>query len=61
MHWMSQHVVAVIALVAVFVGPFVSILVARRQIKASLVSANRQAWIKELRSTLADCIGKQIT
>ncbi len=60
MHWCSQHIEAIIALLAVLVGPAVAIIVAKLQIKASLVSANRQAWINDLRRTLADYMGKQV-
>jgi hypothetical protein len=44
------------ALVAVIVGPIVSVYVARRQIRASVVSANRQKWIDSLRDQLAEFI-----
>lgn len=59
---------AVTALVAVFVGPLVSIYVARKQIKvsadiaknqinASVVSSNRQVWINRLRDEVAALVG----
>lgn len=41
------------ALVAVIVAPLVQSRVAKRQIWAATVSANRQAWINLLRDTLA--------
>jgi triphosphoribosyl-dephospho-CoA synthetase len=44
---------AVTALVAVIVGPLVSIIVAKNQINASVVSSNRQSWINRLRDELA--------
>lgn len=47
---------AATALVAVIVGPLVSIYVVRRQIHASVVSANRQKWIDNLRDQLTDLI-----
>ena len=47
------------ALVAVIVGPVVSVYIARRQIRASVVSANRQAWINNLRDAIADYLAKQ--
>jgi len=52
--WRSRHagttqiITTSTALVAVIVGPFVTMRVARRQIKASVVSANQQAWINAL-------------
>lgn len=48
---------AVTALVAVIVGPLVSIFVAKNQINASVVSANRQTWINRLRDELATLVG----
>ena len=47
------------ALVAVILGPTISIYVARRQIRGSVVSANRQAWINSLRDALASYMSKQ--
>lgn len=47
---------AVTALVAVVIGPLVSIFVAKSQIQASVVSANRQSWINRLRDELATLI-----
>ena len=47
---------AVTALVAVVVGPLVSVYVVRRQIHASVVSANRQKWIDDLRDQLTELI-----
>ena len=44
---------AITALVAVIIGPLVSIFVAKNQINASVVSSNRQAWINRLRDELA--------
>lgn len=44
---------AATALVAVIVGPAVSMYVARRQIRASVVSTSRQKWIDSLRDDLA--------
>jgi hypothetical protein len=42
------------ALAATLISPFVSVYVARRQIRAALVSANRQAWINALRDDLSE-------
>lgn len=47
---------AITALVAVAVSPAVSIYIARRQIRASVVSTNRQKWIDQLRDQLAELI-----
>jgi hypothetical protein len=41
------------ALVAVIVGPLVQLRVAKKQIRSTTVSANRQAWINSLRDNLA--------
>ncbi|EKO3524382.1 hypothetical protein K7V76_004296 [Vibrio fluvialis] len=48
---------AVTAFVAVVVGPLVSIVVAKKQINASVVSTNRQTWINRLRDELATLVG----
>ena len=47
---------AATALVAVIVGPLVSIYVVRRQIHASVVLASRQKWIDNLRDQLTELI-----
>ena len=44
------------ALVASIVGPLVTLTVAKRQINASVLSANRQKWIESLRDMLAEFI-----
>ena len=44
---------AATALVAVVVGPVSAYLIAKRQITATVVSANRQAWINQLRDHVA--------
>ena len=44
----------VIALAAVVVGPVIQLQIAKRQIRAQLVSANRQKWIEDLRTRIAD-------
>jgi uncharacterized membrane protein len=54
-----QLITAATALVAVVVGPIVSVYVVRRQIRASVVSTNRQQWINNLRDTVADFVAKQ--
>ncbi len=43
----------VIALVAVIVGPLIQLRIAKRQIRSTTISANRQAWINRLRDDLA--------
>ena len=43
-----------VALVAVIVGPAVTWQIAKRQIQASVVSANRQNWINDFRDSVAD-------
>jgi hypothetical protein len=42
-----------IALAAVIVGPVVSLRIARAEIRATVLSANRQAWINILRDELS--------
>ena len=60
-----QWLTAVTALVAVIVGPLISLFIAkqqnatnryalRKQIEASTVSANRQTWINTLRDSIAE-------
>ena len=51
----------IVAVLAVVVGPYVSLTIARRQIRASLEASNkkitapmRQAWINKLRELLAE-------
>ncbi len=45
---------AVTALAAVILGPLVSIYVVRKQFAAQVLSGNRQEWINDLRSELAE-------
>ena len=49
---------SVIAFTALIVAPIVSIVIARMQIRAQLVSANRQKWIEELRSHIAQYVSE---
>jgi hypothetical protein len=44
------------ALVASIAGPFVTLLVAKRNFNATVLSANRQKWIESLRETLSELI-----
>jgi hypothetical protein len=47
---------AATALVASILGPVVTLVVARRQINANVVSVNRQKWIDALRDLLAELV-----
>ncbi len=47
---------AITALIAVAVGPIVSVYLSKRQIHASVVSSNRQKWIDNLRDQLSEVI-----
>ena len=51
-----EMVAAITALVAVVVGPLLSIYVARKQINAAALSTNRQDGINKLRNVLAELI-----
>ncbi len=44
------------ALVASIAGPFVTLIVAKRNFNATVLSANRQKWIESLRDMLAELI-----
>jgi hypothetical protein len=44
------------ALVSAAVGPLVSVFVASRQIRASLVSSNRERWAEALRDAIAEYV-----
>ena len=44
------------ALVASFIGPIITLTVARRQFNATVISASRQKWIETLRDMLAELI-----
>lgn len=54
-----QIITTTTALIAVVVSPVISIVVARKQIWASVVSSNRQKWIDNLRDTLAEFLSKE--
>lgn len=47
---------AATALAASVIGPCVTLMVAKRQFNANVISANRQAWIVTVRDTLAEMI-----
>lgn len=53
-----ETIMALIALAAVVVGPAISLEIAKRQIRAQLVSTNRQKWIEELRSHVAQYVSE---
>ncbi|EGR2355076.1 MULTISPECIES: hypothetical protein [Vibrio] len=44
------------ALLAVVVGPVVSLVIAKKQIKSSVVSKNRQDWIVSLRAQVSELV-----
>jgi hypothetical protein len=45
-----------VSLITAVLAPIVAIFVARRQIRATVVSVNRQKWIESLRDALAELI-----
>ena len=49
---------ALTALVASIVSPFVTIQTAKRQINASVISANRTRWLESLREQLATLVSE---
>jgi hypothetical protein len=49
-------ITATTAMIAGIAGPFVAYLVARKQIRASVISSNRESWIVALRDALAEYI-----
>ena len=49
----TEVIAALTALAAVTIGPFVTWHVGKKQIAAQVISSNRQAWINDLRDTLA--------
>lgn len=48
-----ETTMALIALAAVIVGPSIQLQIAKQQIRAQLVSANRLKWIEDVRSHVA--------
>ena len=56
----TQGLTAAAALAAAFLGPIATIIVGRRQIRANVVSANRQLWINALREDVAEFMEKEI-
>jgi hypothetical protein len=49
-----------VSLLTAIVAPAVAIYVARRQIRATVVSANRQKWIEQLRDVLSEFLAVHI-
>ena len=45
------------ALIASVAGPIVSMLVSRQQIRASVISNNRERWVEALPDCLAEYVG----
>ncbi len=54
-------VTACSALVSAAAGPLVSIVVASRQIRASLISNNRERWVEALRDSLAEYVALSVS
>jgi len=50
-------VTACTALMSAVVGPLISYVIARRQIRASVISNNRERWNESLLDSLAEYIG----
>lgn len=53
----ASVVASLTALLAVVFSPLVTLAVARRQLRGSVVSNNRQAWINELRKSVSEYAG----
>jgi hypothetical protein len=49
------------ALVSAVVGPAVSFMVSTRQIRANVISNNRERWLEELRDSIAEYVGLLLT
>jgi hypothetical protein len=52
----AASISALVALVVATTTPFVSFAIARKQIRATVVSTNRQAWINALRDDLSEML-----
>lgn len=46
----------IVAVLAVFFGPLIQLFIAKAHIRASVLSANRQRWIDQLREQVAELI-----
>ena len=51
----------IVAILAVVVGPVLQLWIAKRQVRATVLSANRQRWIDSLRSQIADFLASLVT
>jgi hypothetical protein len=54
-------ITACTALVSAAAGPAVSVIVSTRQIRASLVSSNRERWTEALRDCVAEYVGLTVS
>jgi hypothetical protein len=52
---------AVTAMVSAIVGPLVSLVVSKRQIRASVISNNRERWVEALRDSVAEYVALVLT
>lgn len=57
----TANLALLVAVLAVFVGPFVQMWIAKRQVRATVLSANRQRWIDSLRSQIAEFLAALVT
>ena len=53
---MLSLITAIAALVAAILSPFVSLIVARRQFQANVISTNRQKWIETFRDRVSELL-----
>lgn len=58
MEFIMKLIPALTAFIAVIVGPFVTILIAKRQIRANVVSTSRHKWIGELQGIISDFVAE---
>ncbi|SRR6266404_267062 len=56
----TQGLTAAAALAAAFLGPMATIIIGRRQIRANVLSLNRQTWISALREDIVELMEKRI-
>lgn len=59
-HATPQAITAAAALAAAILGPTATIIIGRLQVRASVRSANRHAWITALREDVAELMEKRI-
>jgi len=55
-HDFTQILALLVAVLAVFVGPFIQNRIATKQINATVLSTNRQEWINMLRNNISEFI-----